>query len=191
MSEITYNTLDGVVVNKETLLKVLKDNREKHNAIYEVACSGFWINAQEAIESKKDEFLDSLKKSQQYFNIALLKTNQQLENKDKNISLSFSTYLEFNPNLGLKYPENHEADYNTIIRKLELSTAKEIKLTDNEFHSYVMNNWAWKNNFISTNSAYVNKISTSMLCSGGNNTVIGGYSNILSKSVAISGCSIF
>lgn len=51
-------------------------------------------------------------------------------------------------------PVNQVKDYDRVIKMVEMSIPDEIELTQQEFQMYVMDDWSWKNNFITTNSAY-------------------------------------
>lgn len=69
--------------------------------------------------------------------------------------------------LNLSFPENHEDDYNQVIKMLELSSDNVLNLTRQEFNQYVMNNWAWRNSFLGTNSMYCSGVSIITGCFNG------------------------
>jgi hypothetical protein len=56
-------------------------------------------------------------------------------------------------------PENHTSDYDRVIRMLELTTEPEIRLTQELFDQYVMDNWVWKKNWSASNSKYLSNVS--------------------------------
>lgn len=56
--------------------------------------------------------------------------------------------------IALPFPENHMRDYDRVIKMLELSTEKEIELSESDFASYVMDDWEWKWQFIRANMPY-------------------------------------
>jgi hypothetical protein len=51
-------------------------------------------------------------------------------------------------------PENHTRDYDRILKMLDLTTEKSIELSEKQFESYVLDDWAWKRAFLTSNSAY-------------------------------------
>jgi hypothetical protein len=156
--EKKYDTLHGVIIDKRQLLSIIKDNLEKHDAIYEVACSGFWQAAQEKLNNKKAKFEQTLNDLNKEFSFHFDIVQTNLDKKDRNLSLPSrigESFLSFDYNLGLNYSENHSDDYKRTIRMLELSVADKIQLTQSEFDAYVLNNWTWKNSFNSTNLTYV------------------------------------
>lgn len=151
-------TLDSVVIEKDSLLAVLKDNREKHEAIYLAAVSGYWVKAQQLLDEKKKQFRQSIKEVKESFNLVATQTQQKIEGKQKDVNFSFTSAVKVSNRWELVYPENHLGDYDTTIRKVELSCLDKIQLSSTEFDSYVMNNWGWKNQFVSSNLNYINAI---------------------------------
>jgi len=51
-------------------------------------------------------------------------------------------------------PENHTKDYDRALKMCEMSVDSEINLTQRDFNQYVMDEWNWKDNFTSSNTAY-------------------------------------
>lgn len=56
----------------------------------------------------------------------------------------------------LPEPSDHTDDYDRAIATLEWTVFDEVELTIKEFDMYVRDNWAWKNEFTTTNSLYTN-----------------------------------
>lgn len=54
----------------------------------------------------------------------------------------------------LDQPEDHTSDYDRIIKMVEMSTESSIELDQNSFASYVMDDWNWKHQFLTSNSTY-------------------------------------
>lgn len=54
----------------------------------------------------------------------------------------------------LPVPEDHTGDYDRVLAMLDMSVDEEITIDQNTFSSYVMDEWHWKGEFLSTNSAY-------------------------------------
>lgn len=51
-------------------------------------------------------------------------------------------------------PVNHTKDYDRVIKMVEMSVPDEVQLTGRDFASYVMDDWTWKQQFLTTNSTY-------------------------------------
>lgn len=50
--------------------------------------------------------------------------------------------------------EDHTADYDRILRMLEMCTEAEVELNEQEFGQYVMDQWNWKKAFLHSNAVY-------------------------------------
>jgi len=59
-----------------------------------------------------------------------------------------------NVNTSLQTPGDNVAEYDTAIEMLKLTTDKTIVLAQAQFHSYVMDKWAWQASFLSNASNY-------------------------------------
>jgi hypothetical protein len=56
--------------------------------------------------------------------------------------------------VSLPIPEDHTDDYDKALLTLEWTVFDEVVLSIREFDMYVRDNWAWKNEFASTNALY-------------------------------------
>lgn len=54
----------------------------------------------------------------------------------------------------LPVPENHVHDYDRIIAMLEMDINDEIEMEEHEFKAYVMDDWAWKQQFLTSTAEY-------------------------------------
>ena len=61
----------------------------------------------------------------------------------------------------LDKPESHENDYRRIISQLEWDDSKTVKLSQQEFNCYVLDEWSWKSESISSSSKYASSSSSS------------------------------
>ncbi len=59
--------------------------------------------------------------------------------------------------LTLREPESHDKDYIRAIRMLEMSVADEVTISASQFAQFVLDDWAWKTEFHSTNALYNGK----------------------------------
>jgi hypothetical protein len=51
-------------------------------------------------------------------------------------------------------PEDHTDDYDRVLTMLDMSVDDTIEIDQNAFASYVMDDWQWKKQFLTTNSSY-------------------------------------
>jgi hypothetical protein len=54
----------------------------------------------------------------------------------------------------LQQPIDQTKEYDRAIRMLEMSTNAIVELEEHDFQQYVMDDWAWKGQFLTSNSAY-------------------------------------
>ena len=62
----------------------------------------------------------------------------------------------------LPRPEDHTSDYDRVLEMLNMHIGDEIEIDEASFASYVMDDWDWKRQFLSTNSAYSAMAMTAM-----------------------------
>jgi hypothetical protein len=76
--------------------------------------------------------------------IELLEQKLASARKGERISMHFS----------LQQPVDQTKEYDRAIRMLEMSTDTIVELEEHDFQQYVMDDWAWKGQFLASNSAY-------------------------------------
>jgi len=54
----------------------------------------------------------------------------------------------------IPYPVDHTDDYNVIISMLQMETRDRIEIDDYDFRQYVLDEWDWKRQFLTTNAMY-------------------------------------
>lgn len=54
----------------------------------------------------------------------------------------------------IKPPVDHTSDYDSILRQLQLAVQDTVELSSQDFDRFVLDRWAWRGDFLSTNSAY-------------------------------------
>jgi lysyl-tRNA synthetase class I len=113
-------------VNRDELLEVLKENREKHIAEYKSARK-IWLK--KAIK----ELRKVAKRAEQ---------TKTLNNKS------------FMPLGELPKPISYVHSYDTMIARLEAEVKPTVELDDREFQSYWLDNWDWSGQFVGTTSLY-------------------------------------
>lgn len=169
----------SVVIDRDNLLSIIKENKAKHDALFDAALSGYWISTKDVIEKKVKEFKDYTKVLNSDFTHS---TDTILNKISKQEKVDGYTYIptpnaSFSYSVNLKYPESHAAEYDRAIRSVSLNVYDKIELSETEFNQYVMNDWSWKSSFINSNNSYV---------TAGSACITGCYSN----AILLSGCSI-
>ena len=78
-------------------------------------------------------------------------TREELESKLDRIKSGkpIERYLGTNP------PENHTGDYSDVIDMLEMSIGDEVELSQQQFRQYVKDDWGWKEEWIMSNTVYL------------------------------------
>ena len=136
--------MNQVAINRDKLLNIIKENREKYNLLYEASMSGHYKELGKELGKKWDA---SHKMIDEYT------TKMEELRKTGKFSLSFKTNFSLcSPKFNSQPPQSYHADYDKAIRMLELTEHEIFVLNTQEFDRYVMNNWEWKSNFISTTS---------------------------------------
>lgn len=59
--------------------------------------------------------------------------------------------------VSLLMPEDHTADYMRVIEMLVWSIDEEVWLTQQEFASYVMDDWGWRESFAASTQPYLSR----------------------------------
>lgn len=117
-----------VKLNKNELLKIVRENREKHITEFD--------------EAVKDYKILVLKISTD--NLKFAKTGE-LEKFKKIKALPAA-------------PVSYQNSYDRAIRMLELSIDDEIVLDDTIFNQLVLDDWAWKQSFTASSMLYKNSV---------------------------------
>jgi hypothetical protein len=195
-------SMNEVVMKKEELLKVLIENKAKHDTIYDAAVVGYWDAAKDRLTQKRKELSTALKEFGEDVDTQFSRLSKKIEAKEV-LPYSIAVRgLQWATNLDLVFPENHTKDYERAIRMMQASIYDEVRLSEQEFDSYVLNNWDWKEKFIASNTFYVNnfrtkglKLTTGFAGPQGATGPAGlaGYANAREEaigSLAVSGCAI-
>ena len=183
-TKIEYGTMANVVVKRLELLQILKNNKEKHDNIYDLALSGYWDFSKGEIEKGRLKAKKELEEFGKDINYTLDKYLTKIDNKEK-IEDNARIYnrFSFTNNLDIKYPECHAEDYERAIRMVELGIFDNFQLSYDEFERYVRNNWSWKGSFLAANSNYALNFS---------NQLTGTYLGTCAISgIATKGCSSY
>jgi hypothetical protein len=116
--------MHAVKVDRKKLLKIVMENKEKHIKDFN--------------ESVEDYKAATLKLAEA--NLELVKTGD-LEQIARTKAMPGK-------------PVSYESNYTRAIRMLELSVEKEIEVEEDVFNQLVLDEWAWKNQFIASGALY-------------------------------------
>ena len=56
--------------------------------------------------------------------------------------------------VSLPVPEDHTADYDRVLKMLDMSVDENVTLDETAFAEYVMDDWGWQRQFLTSSSAY-------------------------------------
>lgn len=116
--------MEEVRVETDDLIKILKENRKRHEEEYK-----------ETFEGYKEDAIMLLEKS-------------------LGRAKSAKTIKDIRTSLDLMQPECHLEDYDSIIGMLELCLDDSIEVTQQEYRQYVQDKWGWKHGFALMNTRY-------------------------------------
>lgn len=57
----------------------------------------------------------------------------------------------------LPVPEDHTKEYNQVIKMVEMSQDDNLELTNQEFATFVMDDWSWKAAWAANTASYTNR----------------------------------
>lgn len=118
----------SVNVKRVDLLAKLKENREKHAADFKVAFEGYQIELVKVLEAA----LAKAKAKDPEYNLEMVITEMG--------------------------PENHTGEYDKVIAMMEMSVDDVINLDASSFQQFVLDDWAWKQNFTATATKYMSNV---------------------------------
>jgi len=168
-------SLQEIKVEREEILKIVKDNKEKHDNILTNAIDGYWLDAETKLKKYEKDSISDVEKNHK---VQLKNMRKSLRNFKKTIKEQVKKELlmvsEKNKDgafvyMKSKYPEDHSDDYIGTIRRLELSVDKEIELDNTEFDKYIRNKWEWRDSFISSNTGYITMRNSNNVSIGASN----------------------
>lgn len=114
----------SVKINKEELLSIVRENKDKHVRQYEEAVVDF--------------------------RTAVIKITTENSKLAKTGDLDKISKIKSIPNK----PSSYEDNYNRAIRMLELSVEDIIELEEDIFNQLVLDEWQWKHQFVASSALY-------------------------------------
>src|SRR3954464_13823192 len=110
------------------------------------------------VEVYKDDLLERLRKNRETHRETFLKA---LEGYKRALEKAFQERIAQltqgripSQNIRLPEPEDHIRDYDRIITMVEMSVEDTVRLTQQEFAHYALDDWGWKDSFTMTTSRY-------------------------------------
>jgi hypothetical protein len=135
-----------------------------------------------AIKAKVSEILSIIKKNRELHHEIFIEAQKiyrsEVIRKLDQALQSARDGKEFPSYISIPTPEDHTADYDRVIRMLELSTEEIIELEEKEVEVYVMDKWSWSHNWASSNFKYLNDETVSYFMTG--SCGVGGPGNVSS-----------
>lgn len=64
--------------------------------------------------------------------------------------------------IDLPRPSDHTSDYDRVIGMLELDVDDHVELDDQEYATYVQDDWGWRQRFLTSNSGYSQSARTAL-----------------------------
>lgn len=109
------------------------------------------VNKQELL----DKLVENRLKHNEIFLAAQLNYRQQMITELDRMLKEAREGKRFQRSVTLCEPVDHTKEYDAAIAMLTMSTDGEIQISHNDFAMFVLDDWQWKRNFLTTNSAYV------------------------------------
>lgn len=145
--EVAERQQKFVRIEKKKLLDKIKENRTRHQKLWEASIKGWKTATAVALEKYSTTCTEMAEKSNALAD--KMRSTDETDVDQKLISELGGIY----PHLP-KRPENHVEEYDEIIERLEFSLDEEINLTHQDFNQYVRDKWGWKGEFIATSNLY-------------------------------------
>jgi len=123
--------MKDVKVKKARLLETLENNRDTHQADFDLAYEGFRVKAIENVETLLD----------------------RIKNADHGTPVQL--WVDLVP------PTNHVEDYDRAIEMCSWEIGDELVLSDREFRELVQDRWSWKEEVSVSNRLYTGSASPS------------------------------
>ena len=111
------------------------------------------------INVRRTELLEALKENRDLHGAAFEKAKAGYVRVERRHLLEALDRLDrgemINRILGNVPPENHTSDYDDAIDMMMWSTDDIVELTQQQFKQYVKDDWGWKNQWVTSNSMYL------------------------------------
>jgi len=131
--------MDIVRVKVSDLVEKIKENKKKHDILYKEAVEGYWKKCKAVME----------------------KAAERLETKNPKWQDGMYSVNAL--------PADHSQDYDRAICMLEMTVTENIEIKRQDFESYVMNRWSWRDTFLSIHTSYTrtDEAEEDMMCMHG------------------------
>lgn len=131
--------MKSVRINKDKLIKIVRENREAHVSEYLEVIDGYWEALQQAFQEHTDAILNH-------------RTDMIAKGPDALTEWGRgpSNYMRDTP----PKPELHVQEYDEVLEMLEMSEDEVIELDRDSFNNYVRDDWSWSRDFRLSASNY-------------------------------------
>jgi hypothetical protein len=116
-------------------------------------------NGEKAIRVNRDELLEALRKNraahrEMFERAAVGYRKRAIEELDASLQ-DAKAGKKIRRSIGLVEPMDQTKDYDRVIRMLEMTVDQIVTIGAQEFQQYVMDDWSWKEQFTTSNAAYL------------------------------------
>ncbi|MCV0439774.1 MAG: hypothetical protein K5880_14195 [Hydrogenophaga sp.] len=131
--------------DKKFLLEKLTENRKRHKDIYN-----------EALIAYRQKVLEELERVGEDLAAKVVDLNEclRITREDESRTDEFREYYFGINSVNVSKPSNHLIDYDRTILMVENCQQNDIELTEQEYTQYVMDNWDWQQQFMTSNSGW-------------------------------------
>lgn len=138
--------------DKSFLLEKLAENRKRHKDIYN-----------EALIAYRQKVLDELERVGEDLAERVVDLNEclRITQDDESRTDEFREYGFGIAGINVTKPSNHLIDYDRTILMITNCQQSNIELTQGEYTQYVMDNWDWQQQFMTSNAGW-----SGLACSG-------------------------
>lgn len=142
-----------VEVNREKLVAILRDNKQKHIKEYDEAVLGYREMALEKLQSEYEKAKVSIERN-------LEKSKVLIQEFDPSASKKHSDWLTLVEavNVQLPVPRNFSKEYDAAIDMASWDVRETLELTHAEFQCFVRDVWDWSNDFFEVSKRYTEKM---------------------------------
>ena len=137
VSMTSETALKSVKVDRQKLIKKLKENRTKHAVDYAEAMRGY--------RSERHSLMKKLNAA-----TAIAATEDNRVNREA-VNKAYRNLL------GLERPRDHSTSYDKAITLMEWTLKDKVKLSMNDFQCYVEDDWGWKGQFRNSVANYTKR----------------------------------
>ena len=116
-------------------------------------------SGREVVTVKRDELLAELRKNRdahrEVFDKAIAGWEAKVLEELTQAVKDAKAKRFFNGTIVIPRPKDQTADYDRVIKMVEMSVGDTVTMSKTDFACYVMDDWSWKQNFTASTAAYL------------------------------------